>query len=265
MHHLRPVWWVCIWCHFLVGAVMTVGRGVFDLPLDVALRALVGGGVWAVCLGGAAAAISTVFRGKKAGAASADAVPVPPSLGWTGLALMVIGLVAAPVLSWWYFDAYLAGIVLIVLHSVPPVRLARWSWVGVVLEGAGLGALTLHAGRCIMGTPATPDRAWVLCLFGFALVVVAIRVLVAVAWEALWTLLYAVCLVDAFACLGLGLFCCGRRWGTALAALLFLGWFALGARRHFRAGADPVARRTGGVLMLCLLTDGAAAATCVFS
>ena len=104
-------------------AVGAEGRG---LPFEEKIGVLLAGGLWAACLGGAAAALSTALAPHKQAGSAGEAVPRHRSLGWVGTGLMLIGLVAAPVFSWWYFDAYLCGIILVVLYAAPPLRFARW-------------------------------------------------------------------------------------------------------------------------------------------
>jgi len=262
MHHLKPAWWLCIWAHFLLGSVIAAGSRILLLPPDEQFGALVAGGLWAVCLGGAGAALKTGFDPEKPGTQLRDATSPPRYPAWAAVGLMLAGLTAAPVLSWWFFDIYLAGVILVALYAAPPVRLARWPWTGAVVEAVGLGALTLHAGRTIIGETAMPERWLILCFLGFAFTVLALKVLFAKESRGLMPLLYAMCLVNAFVCLALG----GRsqwpRWGVALLVIPFLGWFALGVRRYL-SGSDIVAAHkpettlpAWACILVCLLTDG---------
>ena len=264
MHYLRPAWWLCIWVHFLLGGLLALGKSALSMPFDEGLRAVVAGGLWAVCLGGAAAAVSAVYATPKDEPPDADATP-PLFVGWAGLVLMLVGLVGALILfpAWWFFDVYLTGIVLLVLHGTPPIRLARWPVPGALLEAAGLGALTLYAGHTVVGTLTRPDVLLTVYLIGFGFLILAIRVLLSAESGGLIPVLYLVCLVNAFACLGLAQVRQERGWGLALLTVPFLGWGLLGLERYSDSGRHRPRARTGTALMLCVLTDVAVGASCL--
>ena len=155
---MRPSVWPLIWIHALTGFVLAHGRGMARLYPDQWLHGLVAGGVWAVCLGGAAIGLATLYRAVPRDERDAADFPAqrPIALGWAAAVLLLIGLAASPVLGWRFFDVYLVGVMLAVVTTVPPLALGRLVAGDFVLRAVGLGGLTLHAGYCLAQKPLLP-------------------------------------------------------------------------------------------------------------
>jgi hypothetical protein len=195
----------------LLGSLLLMGARIVDLPDRDLLRVFLGALVWGVGLGGGGFAVSAAFP--PAGRAGPDApLPFPPSaFGWCGIALMLGGLGAAPAISWWSLDAYLAGVILVVLYATPPIALKRLLVPDLLVQALG-GGLTLYAGIAVLiqRGHALPDRRLLLCMAGAAFLLFAARALLAERFDGLLTVLFMLCVANGFACLVLGLDGLGR-------------------------------------------------------
>lgn len=253
MRHLRPAYWLCLWVHFLLGSILILGKSTLDLPLANALRIIIAGGTWAICLGGAAAALSAAFNNT-----DNEKKTAPAYVGYVGIAFMLTGLVAAVTFSWWLFDIYLAAIVLIVLSVAPPLRLAR-APITAALATAAFAALTLYAGSVIVATLFRPDTSLSLTILGFAFLTLAVFTILETAPARAMPLLYIACLTNAFACLALAEFRMQHHWGIALLILPLTGWALLGIQRYSQKSRTTPRFGIGTTLLLSLLTDTALA------
>lgn len=254
MRHLRPACWLCLWVHFLLGSILILGKSTLDLPFANALGIIVAGGTWAICLGGAAAALSAVFSAPAR--AGEEEKNVPAYVGYVGMALMLTGLVAAVAFSWWLFDVYLAAIVLIVLCLVPPFRLARIP-VTAALATAAFAALSLYAGCVKVAALLRPDTSLSLAILGFVFLTFAVFAILETNSARAMPFLYIACLVNACTCLALAEFRRQQHWGIALLILPFAGWALLGIERYSPKGRATPRSRAGAAILLYLLTDAA--------
>ena len=261
LHHLRPTLWPFLWAHCLTGFLLAVGGGLPVLQPAGWLYGLVASGVWAVFLGGPAAALTAVFRATPGEADRSDKAPTPAApvaVGWAALVLMLAGLLGSPAMGWGYFDAYLVGLVLVVLHAVPPLRLGRFRVGSFCVQAVGCGAFTLQAGRVAAGASLIPQRTVALGLIGFSLLFVAMRVLL---WEertrlAPW--LYAVCVAGGFLCLGLSEAKLGAGWtAAALAVPPLAAWGLLALGKYLSSPGERRSPRLSVALGAWFLTDAA--------
>lgn len=261
IHHLRPSVWPFVWAHCLTGFVIAVGKDVLALRPAGWLLGLVAGGTWAVFLGGPAAALTSVFAATPPETEAQEgriSKPVPGSLGWAALCLMLIGLVGSPAITWGYFDAYLVGIVLIVLHAVPPIRVGRFRSGSFGVQAVGYGALTFYAGYAAAGGTFSLGRATTLTMLAFVLLFLAVRVLLWNESSGLMPWLYAICVMGSFACLGMAEVRLGGGWvSAALAVPPLAGWGILGLARYVGRTQGERIPRLGAVLGIWLITDAA--------
>ena len=253
---LRPGWWPCVWVHFLLGARLTGFHANAEADALPVFRIAVAGGLWSICLFGAAAAISAAFAPAAASPSESaeESAHLLPA-GWVGLILMFIGTALAPVLSWWFLDIWLIGILIVVLYAVPPIRLARWAPFAALVEAASVGGFTLWAPQMLFGpVHILMDHRLLLTAFGFGFLILALRVW---SWpeggRAAW--LYAVCLINAFVCLIMA----GEAWGAGAAKWTMLAvlplWIVMGWARYRPAGWRLSPDRNGPGIWICLLTD----------
>lgn len=221
---LRAGMWPIIWLQFCLGAVVSIGPRLSSADWRGIVSVASAGGIWTVCLGGTGAIVLALF---------ADDLqdPAPTATGWVALVLLMVGVASSPVISWNFFDAYLVGVVVIVLYGVPPIRLARYLPAAAVLEGVA-AALTLHAGRTAVDTRLTFDRAWILLVLGAFFLVLALRTLFSGVGGRLVAVLYSTCVVNAFVCLALAEGMQKRGLGLAFLAPIFLAWWGAGLRLY---------------------------------
>lgn len=279
LHHLRPAFWPFVWLHFLLGFLMAAGEAADELPAHVWLQGIAAGGIWAICLGGAATAIDAVFRpspgGQEAGESSEG--DVPTFVGWVGAGFLLAGLILSPALHWRFLEVYLVGLVLVVLHCVPPVRLGRILVGEVVLQAAGYGALTLCAGYIAFGKAPMLDRVLLLHSIGFGFLLTGMR---AILWRTgppsahlpqanspaarrefprLLPLLYLICIVNGFVCFGMAEGYAGGALETAVLGIALLGWGTLGLFRFMGRSPEESTPGIMSGLGAWLLTDAAIA------
>lgn len=270
----RPALWPFIWAHALAGFVAAHGKEALGLDADSWLQGLVAGGHWAVLLGGSAAALAAAFntedgmqsaeRGTPNGETHStprSALDTPHSmLGWLALALLLIGLGTSPAIAWWYFDAYLVGVILVVAYAAPPLQLSALRLGGVAAQAFGYGALTFYSGYAASNDPAFRAEFSPLYLIGFILLFLALRLALkphSAKWRAA---LYWLFLAGAFGCLAAAEIRLGNRLGTALLIVPLAGWCVAGLRRDPRRPDEPSLSAAAG-LGLCLATDAGVALT----
>jgi 4-hydroxybenzoate polyprenyltransferase len=151
--------------HTLVGYILAVG-------LDGAQRgerlgpALLGIGLWVVCLNGGTLALNSAYDRDEGDIAYLRRPPPPPTqLARFGFCLMVLGLLGALLLPAGYRAAYAVCLGLSVLYSVPPFRLKAVPGADWVINMLGFGTLTPYAGWAATGVPL--DRTHGLILLAF--------------------------------------------------------------------------------------------------
>jgi hypothetical protein len=291
----RPTLWPFIWAHALAGFIAAHGKEALGLDADSWLQGIVAGGHWAVLLGGSAAAITAVFnddcglQNAECGIDSGETV-APPSIrnpqsavrnllsslpaphllaGWVALALLLIGLGSSPAISWWFFDAYLIGVILVAVYAAPPLRLAGLRLGGIAAQAFGFGALTFYSGYAASNDPAFRAEFSPLYLFGFIFLFAALQLALkpystrcraphpAHSWS---SYLYWLFLAGAFGCLAAAELRLGNRFGTALLIVPLAGWCVAGLRRD-RADPEEPPLSMAAALGLCLATDAGVALT----
>jgi len=251
---LRPFLWPAVCLHCLTGFIIASGKSTFHLPPETWLTALVAAGLWAALLGGAATALATLFGLDLSMGSHGD--ETPESVGWIAAAMLVIGMTLSPAIGWHYFDVYLIGILFLVAYATPPIRLGghRVGW--VILPALGYGALTLYAGWAAITPNAIALRHVALYLAGFTLLVAALRLVYWMAESRLLWLLYALCVVGAFACLGTaGMRLLKQWWSIALLVPAFLACTLLGATRYLNTGSRTQGPRLALTLAAWILAD----------
>jgi 4-hydroxybenzoate polyprenyltransferase len=163
--HTRPAVWPIMAAHTLVGYVLAVG-------LDGAQggerlgSALLGLGLWVVCLNGGTLALNSAFdRDEGDVAYLRRPPPPPPHLASFGFCLMSLGLLGAFLLPGGYRAAYAVCLGLSVLYSVPPFRLKAVPGADWVINMWGFGTLTPYAGWAATGVPVDQTHGLVLLAF----------------------------------------------------------------------------------------------------
>jgi 4-hydroxybenzoate polyprenyltransferase len=163
--HTRPAEWPIMAAHTLVGYLLAVG-------LDGAWAgerlgaAMLGLALWVVCLNGGTLALNSAYDRDEGDVAYLRRPPPPPRhLAGFGLALMILGLLAASALPAGYQGAYTLCLAMSVLYSVPPFRLKGVPGADWVINMWGFGTLTPYAGWAATGMPVPP--AYGLVLLGF--------------------------------------------------------------------------------------------------
>ena len=163
--HTRPAEWPIVAAHTLVGYVLAVGLSNV-LRSDRMESALLGTGLWVVCLNGGTLALNSAFDRDEGDVAYLRTPPPPPrQLAGFGFGLMVAGLIAALLLPLGYRLAYAVCLVLSVLYSVPPFRLKSVAGADWLINMLGFGTLTPYAGWAATGLPV--GSVGMLVLLGF--------------------------------------------------------------------------------------------------
>ncbi|HET7111095.1 MAG TPA: UbiA family prenyltransferase [Gemmatimonadales bacterium] len=160
--HLRPFEWPIMAGHTALGALLASTVVPDGVPVPWT-RALVGIGLWVVCLNGGTLAINSAFDRDESDVAYLRRPPPPPRhlFAW-GLGLMLSGLaLALLLLSLGFAAAYAVCLVLSVLYSVPPWRLKAVAGADWVINLVGFGAITPLAGWLALGARPT-TWAWLL-------------------------------------------------------------------------------------------------------
>jgi 4-hydroxybenzoate polyprenyltransferase len=163
--HTRPVEWPIVAAHTGVGYLLAVG-------LPNALRgeslgpALLGIGLWVICLNGGTLALNSAYDRDESDVAYLRQPPRPPAfLAGFGLSLMLAGMAGAMLLPWGYRVANAVCLVLSVLYSVPPARLKAVPGADWIINMVGFGTLTPYAGWAATGIPLGPVGRLVLSGF----------------------------------------------------------------------------------------------------
>jgi len=163
--HLRPAEWPIMAAHTAVGYLLAVGlagavQGVRVVP------ALVGLGLWVVCLNGGTLAINSAFDRDEGDIAYLRRPPPPPRyLAGFSLALMAAGQILAFQLAAPFPMLYAACFVLSLAYSVPPLRLKAVAGADWLINMWGFGTFTPAAGWAATGVPIDHARGLVLLAF----------------------------------------------------------------------------------------------------
>jgi lycopene elongase/hydratase (dihydrobisanhydrobacterioruberin-forming) len=162
--HTRPAEWPIVAAHAAVGYLLAVGLHAVDG--NRLAPALLGIGLWVICLNGGTLALNSAFDRDEGDVAYLHQPPPPPAhLAGFGFGLMLAGLAGSLFLPAGYRRAYAVCLLLSVLYSVPPFRLKAVPGVDWLINMAGFGTLTPYAGWAATGLPLTP--AGRLLLLGF--------------------------------------------------------------------------------------------------
>ena len=163
--HTRPAQWPIMAAHTLVGYILAV-------RLDGAQRgerlgsALLGIGLWVVCLNGGTLALNSAFDRDEGDIAYLRRPPPPPAhLASFGFCLMALGLLAAFLLPAGYRAVYAVCLVLSLLYSVPPFRLKAVPGADWVINMWGFGTLTPYAGWATTDVPLDRTHGFILLAF----------------------------------------------------------------------------------------------------
>jgi 4-hydroxybenzoate polyprenyltransferase len=163
--HTRPAEWPIMAAHTLVGYILALG-------LDGAQRgerlgpALLGIGLWVVCLNGGTLALNSAHDRDEGDIAYLRQPPPPPTyLASFGFCLMVLGLLGAFLLPAGYRAAYAVCLGLSMLYSVPPFRLKAVPGADWAINMVGFGTLTPYAGWAATGVPLDWTHGLVLLAF----------------------------------------------------------------------------------------------------
>lgn len=163
--HLRLAEWPIMAAHTALGYLLAVrfagiARGEALGP------ALLGLGIWVVCLNGGTLALNSAFDQDTGDIGYLNAPPpVPRHLAAFSLLLLVAGQAAAFLLPVAFTWAYAVCFLLSVLYSVPPFRLKAVAGADWLINMWGFGTLTPYAGWAATGRPLEP--AGLLVLLGF--------------------------------------------------------------------------------------------------
>jgi lycopene elongase/hydratase (dihydrobisanhydrobacterioruberin-forming) len=163
--HTRPAEWPIMAAHTVVGYILAVG-------LEGAQRgqglgpALLGIGLWVVCLNGGTLALNSAYDRDEGDIAYLRRPPSPPAhLASFGFCLMALGLLGSFLLPAGYRAAYAVCLGLSVLYSVPPFRLKAVPGADWVINMLGFGTLTPYAGWAATGAPVDQTHGLILVAF----------------------------------------------------------------------------------------------------
>ncbi|HEU5305100.1 MAG TPA: UbiA family prenyltransferase [Gemmatimonadales bacterium] len=163
--HMRPAEWPVMAAHTGVGFLLAVGVSGAAEGEHLA-PALLGLGLWVVCLNGGTLALNSAYDRDEGDIAYLRRPPPPPMhLALFGLGLMVAGLLGALYLPPAYRAAYAVCLGLSVLYSVPPFRLKATPGADWIINMVGFGTLTPYAGWAATGLPVHATGALVLVGF----------------------------------------------------------------------------------------------------
>ena len=163
--HTRPTEWPIMAAHTALGYLLAVGvsGALRGERLGAAALGLV---VWVVGLNGGTLAVNSAFDRDEGDIAYLRDPPPPPAhLFRFGLALMVLGQLAALTLPVEFALAYGLCFALSILYSVPPFRLKAVPGVDWLINMWGFGTFTPFAGWAATGVPLDPARGLVLLAF----------------------------------------------------------------------------------------------------
>jgi 4-hydroxybenzoate polyprenyltransferase len=151
--------------HTAVGYLLAVGLAGAADGVRIA-PALVGLGLWVVCLNGGTLALNSAFDRDEGDIAYLRRPPPPPRyLAGFSLALMAAGQILAFELAAPFPMLYAACFVLSLAYSVPPLRLKAVAGADWLINMWGFGTFTPAAGWAATGVPIDPARG--LVLLGF--------------------------------------------------------------------------------------------------
>jgi 4-hydroxybenzoate polyprenyltransferase len=163
--HTRPAEWPIMAAHTLVGYLLAVGLGAAQRGERLA-SALLGIGLWVVCLNGGTLALNSAYDRDEGDIAYLRRPPPPPKhLATFGFWLMILGLLGAFLLPAGYRAAYAVCLGLSVLYSVPPFRFKAVPGADWIINMVGFGTLTPYAGWAATGIPLDQTRGLVLLAF----------------------------------------------------------------------------------------------------
>jgi 4-hydroxybenzoate polyprenyltransferase len=163
--HLRPAEWPIMAAHTAVGYILAVGIAGAAAGEQLA-PALVGLGLWVVCLNGGTLALNSAFDRDEGDIAYLRRPPTPPRyLAAFSIALMGAGQILAFRLAAPYPMLYAVCFVLSLAYSVPPLRLKAVAGADWLINMWGFGTFTPAAGWAATGIPIDPARR--LVLIGF--------------------------------------------------------------------------------------------------
>jgi lycopene elongase/hydratase (dihydrobisanhydrobacterioruberin-forming) len=163
--HLRPAEWPIMAAHTLVGYLLAV-RLPGVIQGERLGAALLGLGLWVVCLNGGTLALNSAFDRDEGDIAYLRRPPPPPRhLAGFSLALMALGQLLAFELPPAYRAVYALCFLLSILYSVPPARLKAVGGADWIINMWGFGTLTPYAGWAATGLPVSAERLLVLLAF----------------------------------------------------------------------------------------------------
>ena len=154
--HMRPREWPIMAAHTALGFALAVGlvpalRGVQLGALALAVLVVV------LLVNGGTLAINSAFDRDEGDVGYLDAPPpVPRGLVAFSLLLMAAGLAIAAALPRAFAYTTVAGVVMSLLYSVPPVRLKAVAGADWVINIIGVGVLTPFAGWSASGFAMRP-------------------------------------------------------------------------------------------------------------
>ena len=163
--HLRPAEWPIMAAHTAVGYLLAVGLAGAAAGERLA-PALLGIGLWVVCLNGGTLALNSAFDRDEGDIAYLHDPPLPPRhLAGFSATLMALGQLLALSLGAPYAIAYAICFVLSLAYSVPPLRLKAVAGADWIINMWGFGTLTPYAGWAATGQPLDAARGLVLLAF----------------------------------------------------------------------------------------------------
>jgi len=165
--HTRPAEWPIVAAHQAVGTLLAWSRGGQGWHgRDSWIPALLGMGLWVICLNGGTLAVNSAFDRDEGDIAYLRDPPPPPRHLFTfGSILMVFGLGLAAALPLAYWRAYAVALVISLAYSAPPLRLKAVAGLDWFINMWGFGTLTAFAGWTATGVPL--DRAGLIVVLAF--------------------------------------------------------------------------------------------------
>ena len=240
--HLRPVEWPIMAAHTAVGYILAVGLAGAADGARLA-PALVGLGLWVVCLNGGTLALNSAFDRDEGDIAYLRRPPTPPRyLAGFSIALLAAGQILAFELPRPYPMLYATCFVLSLAYSVPPLRLKAVAGADWLINMWGFGTFTPAAGWAATGVPIDPARG--LVLLGFCPLFAALYPLTQI-----YQVEEDVRRGDRTLATALGI---GRSLSVAIACagLAFALFVLAGARAGWRSGAPDLWRWAGLLVAL---------------
>ncbi|MGI9040116.1 MAG: UbiA family prenyltransferase [Gemmatimonadales bacterium] len=163
--HLRPAEWPIMAAHTAVGYLLAVGVS-GAARAELWEPALLGIGLWVICLNGGTLALNSAFDRDEGDVAYLRRPPPPPRyLAAFSLGLMATGQLLAFALPTGFRLAYAVCFALSILYSVPPARLKSVAGADWLINMWGFGTLTPYAAWAATGIPLDPAGALVLLAF----------------------------------------------------------------------------------------------------